>query len=97
LRAVFLTEQGAAFVDLSGEVTSAHPGGSQSELLTVYTIVEALTANLPAITSVQILVDGREVDTLAGHVDLKSPLPRADRWVLDGPMREAPVSDGSSK
>jgi hypothetical protein len=88
LRAVFLTDQGSAFVDLSGEVAAAHPGGSINELLTIYTIVQALTANLPAITSVQVLVDGREVDTLAGHVDMKRPLPRADQWVAEN----APVT-----
>src|SRR4029078_12782000 len=49
LRALFVTSKGEAFVDLSGEVQSAHPGGSLNELLTVYTIVEALTENLPAI------------------------------------------------
>lgn len=83
LRALFVTDQGAAFVDLSGAVASAHPGGSLNELLTIYTFVQALTANIPAITSVQLLVDGREVDTLAGHVDIKRPLSRADAWVAD--------------
>ena len=29
--------------------------------------------NLPAITAVQLLVDGKEADTLAGHVDLRRP------------------------
>ena len=87
LRAVFLTEQGAAFVDLSREVSAAHPGGSINELLTIYTIVQALTTNLPAVTSVQLLVDGREVDTLAGHVDVKRPLPRADQWVAENVSR----------
>jgi spore germination protein GerM len=82
LRAVFVTESGSAYVDLTREVSGAHPGGSTSELLTIYTIVQALTTNLPAIASVQILVDGREVDTLAGHVDLKRPLARADEWVV---------------
>jgi hypothetical protein len=57
-------------------VASAHPGGSTNELLTIYTIVDALTLNLPAITAVQLLVDGKEVDTLAGHVDLRRPLPK---------------------
>ena len=28
-------------------------------------------------------VEGKEVDTLAGHVDIKRPLPRADTWVAD--------------
>ena len=74
LRGVYVTDRGEAYVDLSVEVSSAHPGGSLNEILTVYTIVHALTANLPAIKAVQILVDGREVDTLAGHVDLRRPL-----------------------
>jgi hypothetical protein len=74
LRALFLTERGDAFVDLSREAVSAHTGGTLNELLTVYTIVNALTVNLPAVRSVQILVDGKEVQTLAGHVDLRQPL-----------------------
>ena len=60
---------------------AAHPGGSLDELLTVYTIVDALTVNLPAVTAVQILVDGKEVDTLAGHVDLRRPLAKNLTWV----------------
>ena len=74
-------------MDLSREVATAHPGGSLNELLTIYTIVQALTTNLPAVTSVQLLVDGKEVDTLAGHVDMKRPLPRADEWVAENVSR----------
>jgi spore germination protein GerM len=81
LRAVFLTEGGEAYVDLSREVVSAHPGGTLNELLTVYTIVNALTVNLPAVTAVQLLVDGKEVETLAGHVDLRQPLAKNLSWV----------------
>jgi spore germination protein GerM len=74
LRTLFITEQGDAYVDLSREAATAHPGGTLNELLTVYTIVSALTTNLPAVRAVQILIDGREVQTLAGHVDLRQPL-----------------------
>ncbi len=74
LRSVFLTERGQLYVDLSHEVVTAHTGGALNELLTVYTFVDALTINLPAVQSVQILVDGKEVQTLAGHVDLRQPL-----------------------
>lgn len=76
LRALFVTPEGQAFVDVSAEIASAHPGGSLNELLTIYTVVHALTLNLPKITSVQLLVDGKEVETLAGHVDLRRPLTR---------------------
>ncbi|HEY2151584.1 MAG TPA: GerMN domain-containing protein [Vicinamibacterales bacterium] len=81
LRAVFITEQGEAYVDLSRELSSAHPGGTVEELLTVYTLVHALTENLPAVKAVQVLVDGKEVETLAGHVDLRRPLPKNPAWV----------------
>lgn len=74
LRALYLTDTGEAFVDLSSEVVTAHPGGSTYERLTVYALVNALTANLPAVHAVQLLVDGREVETLAGHIDLRAPL-----------------------
>ena len=76
LRAFYSTERGDAFVDLSAELSKNHPGGSLDEILTVYTLVSALTENLPSITRVQILIDGREVDTLTGHVDLRRPLER---------------------
>jgi len=74
LRAIYVNGKGEAFVDLSREVSAAHTGGTDDELLTIYAIVNALTANLPAVTSVQLLVDGKEVDTLAGHIDLRLPL-----------------------
>ena len=72
---------GEAYVDLSRELTRAHPGGSLNELLTIYTLVDALTVNLPAISSVQLLVDGKEVDTLAGHVDVRRPLLKNLDWI----------------
>ena len=83
LRRFYVTGRGEAFIDLGPEIVAAHPGGSTSELLTVYALVHAVLANLPALTSAQLLVDGREVDTLAGHVDLRRPLRRNDAIVLE--------------
>jgi hypothetical protein len=81
LKELFISERGEAYVNLSSEIVSNHPGGSIDEILTVYTIVNALTDNLPAIVAVQILIDGHEVDTLAGHVDLRRPLRKNLEWV----------------
>jgi spore germination protein GerM len=83
VRALFLTEGGQAYVDLSRDVATAHPGGSLNEMLTIYTIVHALTFNLPAVTAVQLLVDGKEVDTLVGHVDLRRPLSKNVRLAIE--------------
>jgi hypothetical protein len=74
LRGIFVSERHEAFVDFDPSIRTAHPGGSLQELMTVYTIVNALTTNLPDLQEVQILIGGQEVDTLAGHVDLRRPL-----------------------
>jgi len=76
LRAFYITDRGDAFVDLSSDVSTKHPGGSTAELLTVYAIVNTVTANLSSIGRVQILIDGKQADTLAGHVDLRRPFDR---------------------
>lgn len=81
VRAVYLGARGDAYVDLSPEAATAHKGGSLNEALAVYALVNALTANLPDVAAVQILIDGREVDTLAGHLDLRQPFRRALKWV----------------
>jgi spore germination protein GerM len=83
LRTVFFTKAGEVYVDLSADVQTNHPGGTTNETLTVYTLVSALTANLPAVTSVQILIEGREVDTLAGHLDLRRPIEQDLKWVTN--------------
>jgi spore germination protein GerM len=81
LKSIFLTAKGEAYVDFSPELHANHPGGTTNEILTVYAIVNALTSNLPAITGVQILIDGKEVDTLAGHLDLRRPIEHDARWI----------------
>jgi hypothetical protein len=42
--------------------------------------VNALTVHLPPITREPIHIDGKEVDTLAGHVDLRHPLRKNLTW-----------------
>jgi len=82
LRGLFVSSRNEAFVDLDATVRDRHPGGSMNELLTVYTIVNAITTNLPDVQTVQVLINGREVDTLAGHVDLRRPLRNNEALVI---------------
>ena len=74
LRAIFVADDGTAYVDMSEAVSENHPGGCKSELLTMYSIVNSLILNIPEIDSVQILIGGRDAVTLSGHMDLRSPL-----------------------
>ncbi len=71
---MFVSARGVAYLDFSPEARQAVAGGSKSELLVVYSIVNSVTANFPAVKKVQILVEDKPVRTLAGHVDLSRPL-----------------------
>jgi hypothetical protein len=74
LRSVYWAGEGLCVVDLTREASHHHPGGLTSEVSSVYAVVNSLTENLTAVRKVQILIEGNEVDTLAGHVDIGRPL-----------------------
>jgi len=84
VRAVYLTSRGEAYVDLSRELVTGHAGGSLGEALAVYALVNAMVVNLPDVSTVQLLVGGQEIDSIAGHLDLRHPLRRSAEWVQRG-------------
>ncbi len=67
---VFLLADGTAVVDLSQGFANGTPSGIETEQVTVDSIVRSLGANLKEIRRVKILIEGQEVETVAGHVDL---------------------------
>jgi spore germination protein GerM len=73
LRELFVTPQGLAVVDLTQDASLHHPGGLTMELASIYSVVNSLTQNVGKIVRVQILIEGTEAETLAGHVDLSRP------------------------
>ena len=73
LLSLYVTEDGIAYVDFSRAVSNKHPGGSLSELYTIFSIVNTLALNIPEIEAVKILIEGREAKTLAGHIDIRFP------------------------
>ena len=70
----FVSARGIAYVDFSPGIRQVAVGGSQAELVAVYSIVNSVAANFPAVKKVQILIEDKPVTTLSGHVDLSRPL-----------------------
>lgn len=96
LRQVFVTSQGTVYVNFGPEIAQKHPGGVGAELLSVYGVVNTLERNFPQVRQVAILVDGRELPTLAGHVEIHQPLaPRGD-LIMDVKTQDAKKRPGLS-
>ncbi len=72
LRGFYLASGNRAYVDFSEHIVERYPGGCKSEILTLYSIVNSLILNLPEVATVKILVGGRDVPTLAGHIDIRN-------------------------
>jgi hypothetical protein len=72
LRALYLDATGTATVDLSAGSPNQKEirASAEDEFLAVYALVNTLTLNVPEVRQVRFLMDGREAQTLAGHIDL---------------------------
>jgi hypothetical protein len=60
-------------VSFRESLAANHPGGSAAEMATIYSLTNTLTVNIPVIKRVKILIEGKERESLKGHIGLKNP------------------------
>ena len=61
-------------LNFSRQLVDHHPGGTLSELLTVYSLTNSLVENFSYLRQAQILIEGKTVQTLKGHVRIDQPV-----------------------
>jgi spore germination protein GerM len=62
------------YIDLSDELRRNFHADALSEYLLLKGLYETVISNIPDIQDVKVLVEGKEIETLGGHVLLKYPL-----------------------
>ena len=72
IKDVYFISDDTMIVDTTAQFADGHPSGILLEELTLASLIETLTANVPGIARIKFLVDGKERETLAGHADLMS-------------------------
>jgi Sporulation and spore germination len=70
IRSIYIVDPGGVVIDVNAAFADLHRSGVLSEQLTVNSLIETLAVNIPGIQRVNILVEGKPRDTLAGHADL---------------------------
>lgn len=68
-------KDGTATVDFNKNITKGFAGGSTGEETLINSVVQTLT-EFDEVKQVRFLVDGKEVETLSGHMDLSEPIKR---------------------
>ena len=79
LRHISIKEK-IAYVDFSDNLVKNNAGGSASEMLLVAAIINTLT-EFHDIQKVQIMVEGKKIDTISGHMDISEPLSRSEKII----------------
>jgi hypothetical protein len=72
IKDVYFISDDTMIVDTTAQFADGHPSSILLEEMTLASLMETLTANVPGITRVKFLVEGKERETLAGHADLMS-------------------------
>ncbi len=81
LNEFYLIDNSIVVVDLNDNIYENLLGGSSDEILTIYSIVDTISYNFPFVKATQIIINGREAETLAGHIDISRPLRFDPRWI----------------
>ena len=61
-------DAGIASVNFSKNLIKKYQGGSTAEMATIYSLTNSITQNVPTIKKVKILVEGKELSSIKGHI-----------------------------
>ncbi len=69
---VKLDDGGTAYVNFDKNLVKLHPGGSTAEMVSIYSLTNSITANIPEVKKVKILLEGKELPSIKGHISTKN-------------------------
>lgn len=71
-----------AVVNFKKNLIDLHPGGSASEIMTIYSIANTIITNIPSVREVSFQIDGRTPRTLKGHIDTELPFTLNEELII---------------
>jgi hypothetical protein len=61
-------DAGIALVNFSKNLIKKYQGGSTAEMASIYSLTNSITQNISSIKKVKILVEGKELSSIKGHI-----------------------------
>lgn len=77
-------KDGILYIDLSDEVRRNFQGDAYGELLLLKGLYESIISNLAGIEDLKVLVEGKEIESLGGHISILYPLKNTVTAVTEG-------------
>jgi hypothetical protein len=73
LESIKIDEGQTALVSFDNSLVQRHPGGSASEVATIYSLTNSLIQNISSIKKVKLLISGKEIESIKGHIGTRHP------------------------
>jgi len=84
VKGVKIVSDRTALVNFNREFIKNHPGGTTSEIATIFSLANTLIRNIPSIQSVKIYVEGKPIDSIKGHVSVQGAFHMEKDLIVEG-------------
>lgn len=71
---LYMDKDGNIYADLSDTLRKEFKGGAIEEYLIVSGLHESLKANISGFRALKILIEGKEIESFGGHIDIFNPI-----------------------
>ncbi|HDQ04848.1 MAG TPA: hypothetical protein ENN23_09900 [Deltaproteobacteria bacterium] len=82
LLGVEIDDEGTALVSFDKNLINLHPGGSAAEMATIYSLTNSVTENVIGVKKVKILVEGKALPSIKGHISTKDAFRPAPELIV---------------
>lgn len=71
---LYMDREGIVYIDLAGELKKNFRGSAAEELSLLAGLYKEISFTVPGFTALKILIDGKEVESFGGHIDISRPI-----------------------
>lgn len=71
---LYMDRAGVIYVDLGGELKNNFRGSAAEELDVITGLYKGIEFKVPGFSALKILVDGKEIESFGGHIDVSRPI-----------------------
>jgi hypothetical protein len=74
---LYIDKNGTIYADFSNELRKKFNGDVSEEYQIIAGLYKSIRTNIPDFNSLKILIEGKEVDSFGGHIDISQPIGEA--------------------
>ncbi len=82
LLGIYAGADGVLYIDLSHEFRSNFQGDALAEFLLLRALYESIMSNVPRLKGLKVLIEGKEVESIGGHISLPGTLGEAVSHIM---------------